>query len=196
MLEPTTPAEKLELACRLIISALGEDPTREGLVDTPRRFRDAYLEDFAPNGGNSGRDALAKMVMSEKFDQLIVVRDIPVRSLCEHHILPWFGRAAIGYIPQDKAVGLSKMTRMVDEVGRGLTIQERVTDKIADLMNDVLRPLGVIVVIEALHTCTLVRGVRTEVQTFTTSAARGVFLTNPAPRAEFFSLINRMKLLT
>jgi len=183
------PSEMLEQAARLIIGALHEDPTREGLIDTPRRFRDAFMEDFMPNG--SPEEALGEMVMEETFDQMIMVRDVPIRSFCEHHILPWFGRVAIGYIPQDKTVGLSKLTRMVAAVGRGLTIQERCTEKLVLAMNSVLRPVGCIVVVEAVHTCTLLRGVRTELQTFTTSAAKGAFLVNPAARQEFLSLLLR-----
>lgn len=185
----TQDVDKFEMACRMIISALGDDPTREGLRDTPRRFRDAFVEDFSPNG--TPEQALEEMVIEERFDQLILVRDVPVRSFCEHHVLPWFGRVAVGYIPQDKTVGLSKLTRMVMAAGRGLTIQERVTDRLADAMNKVLRPVGAMVVIEAVHTCTLLRGVRTELQKFTTSATRGVFLTNPAARQEFLMLMSR-----
>ncbi len=185
----TEQTDKLEQAARLIIEALNEDPTREGLEDTPRRFRDAFMEDFMPNG--SPEEALAEMTMEETFEQMVMVRNVPIRSLCEHHILPWFGRVAIGYIPQDVTVGLSKITRMVQSVGRGLTIQERCTDRLASAMSSVLRPVGCMVVVEAVHTCTLLRGVRTELQTFTTSATLGVFLTNPAPRQEFLTLLTR-----
>ncbi len=181
--------EKLARAASLIIEALDDDPTREGLVDTPRRFSKAFLDDFAPNG--SPEDALAGMVMEEKFDQMVMVTGVPIRSFCEHHILPWFGQVAIGYIPQDKTVGLSKVTRMVYAAGRGLTIQERVTESLANAMNSVLRPIGCIVVVEAIHTCTLLRGVRAESQKFITSATRGVFLTNSAPRQEFLTLLSR-----
>ena len=134
---------------------------------------------------------LLEMVMEETFDQMVIVRDIPIRSHCEHHILPWFGKVCLGYIPHGKTVGLSKMTRLVDAAGKGLTIQERVTDQIADTMNNVLDPKGVMVVVEATHMCTLMRGVRTEMQKFTTSTAKGVFLTNPASRQEFLTLFSR-----
>jgi GTP cyclohydrolase I len=176
----------LEQAAKLIIKALGEDITAEGLKETPRRFREMFMEDFWP--GDSLDTVLGEMVMDETFDQLVMVKDIPIRSHCEHHILPWWGKVCLGYIPHAKTVGLSKMTRMVDAAGKGLTIQERVTDEIAQSMNRVLDPTGVMVVVEAVHMCTLMRGVKTEMQKFTTSTAKGVFLTNAAPRQEFLTL--------
>ena len=182
-------ASQLEEAARLIITSLGEDPTAEGLRDTPRRFREMFMEDFWTD--EPLENNLLEMVMEETFDQMVIVRDIPIRSHCEHHILPWFGKVCLGYIPHGKTVGLSKMTRLVDAAGKGLTIQERVTDQIADTMNNVLDPKGVMVVVEATHMCTLMRGVRTEMQKFTTSTAKGVFLTNPASRQEFLTLFFR-----
>ena len=182
-------ASQLEEAARLIITSLGEDPTAEGLRDTPRRFREMFMEDFWTD--EPLENNLLEMVMEETFDQMVIVRDIPIRSHCEHHILPWFGKVCLGYIPHGKTVGLSKMTRLVDAAGKGLTIQERVTDQIADTMNNVLDPKGVMVVVEATHMCTLMRGVRTEMQKFTTSTAKGVFLTNPASRQEFLTLFSR-----
>ena len=179
----------LEEAARLIIKSLGEDITSEGLRDTPRRFREMFQEDFWP--GDSLDSILGAMVMEESFDQMVIVKDIPIRSHCEHHILPWWGKVCLGYIPHSKTVGLSKMTRMVDAAGKGLTIQERVTDEIAQSMNRVLDPTGVMVVVEAVHMCTLMRGVKTEMQRFTTSTAKGVFLTNAAPRQEFLTLFNK-----
>jgi GTP cyclohydrolase I len=176
----------LEDAAKLIIKALGEDLTSEGLKETPRRFREMFQEDFWP--GESLDVVLGEMVMDESFDQMVIVKDVPIRSHCEHHILPWWGKVCLGYIPHAKTVGLSKMTRMVDAAGKGLTIQERVTDEIAQSMNRVLDPTGVMVVVEAVHMCTLMRGVKTEMQRFTTSTAKGVFLTNSAPRQEFLTL--------
>ena len=181
--------DDLERAARLIIKALGEDITSEGLKETPRRFREMFMEDFWP--GEPLDSVLGEMVMEESFDQMVIVKDIPIRSHCEHHILPWWGKVCLGYIPHAKTVGLSKMSRMVDAAGKGLTIQERVTDQIAQSMNRVLDPTGVMVVVEAVHMCTLMRGVRTEMQKFTTSTAKGVFLTNPASRQEFLTLFNK-----
>ncbi len=185
----TWRATMLEEAAALIIRALDEDPTREGLVDTPRRFKDMFLDDFSRNG--SAQEALSQMVMEETFDQMIIVRDVPVRSHCEHHILPWVGKVCIAYIPKEKTAGLSKITRMVEAAARGLTIQERVTERLADAMVEVLEPLGVMVVIEAKHLCTMIRGVRAENQKFTTSKAKGVFLTKDAARLEFLALWSR-----
>lgn len=182
-----TSYDKLQFAAKKIIEALGDNPNREGLIGTPKRFADAFVDDFSPD--ESPEKALGEMIMKEEFDQMIIVKKVPVRSFCEHHILPWFGQVSLGYIPSQMTVGLSKMTRMIDAAGKGLTIQERVTQHIADAMNEVLHPVGVMVVIDAVHTCTLMRGVRTELQRFITSAARGAFLTNPAPRNEFLTLI-------
>jgi GTP cyclohydrolase I len=183
------PRQLLEDAAKNIIAAVGRDITEEGLADTPRRVADAWLEDFLPTV--TAEEALAEMIMEETFDQMLMVRNIPVRSHCEHHLLPWFGTVAMAYIPSEKTVGLSKLTRMVNAAEKGLSIQERVTDTLADTMQKVLKPLGCMVVMEAVHTCTLMRGVRTETQKFTTSATRGVFLTNSAPRQEFLTLLNR-----
>tara|TARA_Y100000782_G_C10070653_1_gene217671 strand:+ start:23 stop:700 length:678 start_codon:yes stop_codon:yes gene_type:complete len=184
--EEKVRAKDLEEAARLIIKSLGEDISAEGIRDTPRRFREMFMEDFWP--GESLDKLLGEMVMDETFDQMVIVKDIPIRSHCEHHILPWWGKVCLGYIPHAKTVGLSKMTRMVDATGKGLTIQERVTNEIAQSMNRVLDPTGVMVVVEAVHMCTLMRGVKTEMQKFTTSTAKGVFLTNSAPRQEFLTL--------
>ena len=125
-------ASQLEEAARLIITRLGEDPTAEGLRDPRRRVRELYMEDFWTDEPLESH--LLEMVMEETFDQMGIVKDIPIRSHCEHHILPWFGKVCLGYFPHGKTVGLSKMTRLVDAAGKGLTIQERVTDHIADTM--------------------------------------------------------------
>lgn len=183
------PRGLLEVAARNIILAVGRDITEEGLTETPRRVADAWLEDFLPSV--TAEEALAEMTMEETFDQMLLVRNVPVRSHCEHHLLPWFGTVSMAYIPSKKTVGLSKLTRMVNAAEKGLSIQERVTDTLANTMQKVLEPMGCMVVMEAVHTCTLMRGVRTETQKFTTSATRGVFLTNSAPRQEFLTLLNR-----
>ncbi len=180
---------QLEEAAQRIILALNDDPTREGLLETPRRVADAFLEDFMPD--KSPEEALAEMVMEdESVDQMLMVQDIPIRSHCEHHLIPWFGKVAIGYIPNTHVVGLSKLSRAVTAAEKGLTIQERVTDQIADAIQNALKPQGSIVIVRATHLCMLMRGVRTESQTFTTSAVRGIFLTNPQAKMEFLSLLN------
>ena len=181
----------LEQAAKLIIEALEENPNREGLKDTPRRFKEMFLADFSKNG--TPEKALEEMVMKEeKFDQMIMVRDVRVQSHCEHHLLPWIGRMCIGYVPNDKVVGLSKITRMVEAASRGLSIQERVGEQLADAMEKVLEPRGVMIVIEAKHLCTLIRGVRAENQDMVTSITRGAFKeeNNPA-RSEFMTLWSR-----
>jgi len=189
----STPSEKSEMlmtAATLILKALDDDPEREGLVETPRRFRDMFLEDFSMNG--TPEAALEEMIIREEtFDQMIMVRDVPIRGICEHHLLPWIGTVCIAYLPQDSAVGLSKVTRMVEAAARGLSVQERVGEKLADAMEAVLEPLGVMVVIEARHMCTQIRGVRAERQKFTTSIARGAFLENPSARMEFLTLYGK-----
>ena len=148
-----------------------------------------FLQDFISNG--TPEDSLREMLIEEKFGGLVIVKDIPLRGICEHHTLPYVGRVAIGYIPHQKTVGLSKMTRMVESASKGLTIQERVTQRIADAMESVLDPKGVMVVAEAIHSCVLVRGVKSEIQKFITSVATGVFLSNPAPRTEFLMLLSK-----
>lgn len=184
-----TPEEMVKEAARLIIQAMGRDLTEEGLLETPDRVARAWLGEFRPD--STPEEELAGMVMEEKYDQMLIVKGIPIRSHCEHHLLPWYGNVALAYIPNERTVGLSKLTRMVQAAQRGLTIQERVTEVLANAMQEVLRPMGSIVVLEASHSCTLMRGVKSEGQRFTTSAARGVFLTNPAPRQEFLTLLNR-----
>ena len=183
------PKTMLKQAAIMIIQALGRDLNDKRLKDTPDRVARAWLNDFMP--GESAKDALGAMVMEESYDQMLIVKGIPIRSHCEHHLLPWYGNVALGYLPNEKTVGLSKLTRMVQAAQRGITTQERVTEELAKAMQDVLKPMGSIVVVEASHSCTLMRGVKSEGQRFTTSATRGVFLTNPAPRQEFLILLNR-----
>jgi GTP cyclohydrolase I len=179
----------LKQAASLIITALGRDLTEPGLVGTPDRVARAWMNEFTP--GISAEEALAEMIMEESYDQMLIVKGIPIRSFCEHHLLPWFGNVAVGYIPHSKTVGLSKMTRMVQAAQLGITIQERVTESLADAMQKVLEPSGSMVVIEATHSCTAMRGVKSEGQSFTTSAVRGIFLSNPHAKQEFLTLLNR-----
>jgi len=181
--------EELMEAARIIIRANGGDLQSTHFVDTPDRFLRMFEDELSPNG--TIVEALEGMVVEESYDQMVVVRDIPIRSFCPHHLLPWFGRAAVGYIPQGSMVGLSKITRAVSAAGRGLKIQEQVTDEIVKAMDEVLNPLGSMCVIEATHLCTLMRGVKSEAQKFTTSTNSGVFRDQPETRAEFMMLFNR-----
>ncbi len=180
----------LEQAARLIILSCDGDPDKDPhYKDTERRFADMFLEEFIPNG--TIKEALEQMVVEETYDEMIVVRDIAIRSFCPHHLLPWFGRATVGYIPDGSTVGLSKITRAIEAVGRGPKLQEAATASIVQAMDEVLKPLGSACTIEAVHMCTLMRGVKTELQKFTTSANSGVFRDKPETRQEFLTLFSR-----
>jgi GTP cyclohydrolase IA len=181
--------EKLKLAAKLIISASGRDPADEGLRGTPDRFAAMFMEEFF--NGDPPEEAIKQMIMEESYDDLALVTKIPISSFCEHHMLPWHGRVAFGYIPEGRSVGLSKMTRMVTAASRGLTIQERVTNTLARVFNEEIQPKGVMVVIKAQHSCTLMRGVKSEIQEFTTASALGAFREDSRARSEFLSLIER-----
>lgn len=187
----TTPVDlpRIEAAVREILVALGEDPDRDGLIQTPNRVAKAYVELVA------GMRQDPAEVLSTTFDlgheELIVVRDIEVQSLCEHHMLPFHGVAHIGYIPgaSGRITGLSKLARLVDVYARRLQVQERLTTQIADALTDVLEPRGVIVVIDAEHLCMSMRGVRKPGSRTLTSAVRGQ-LRDPATRAEAMALLD------
>lgn len=174
---------KLELAIRNLLEALDQDVSREGLRDTPRRVADMYIEQC------SSENAELNKMFEEKFDELVFMRDIPIVSFCEHHLLPWFGRAHIAYVPRKRVLGLSKFARLVYSCSKGFTIQEAVTRQIADKLYDEAEPLGCMVVIEAVHSCMSLRGARSIGASTTTSAVRGVFRDVPAVRQEFLTLI-------
>ncbi|MEX0747268.1 MAG: GTP cyclohydrolase I FolE [Rhodothermales bacterium] len=167
---------------------LGEDPEREGLQKTPERVAKAYQ--FLTQGYSMEPHAiLTKAMFEENYRELIQVKDIELFSMCEHHMLPFFGKAHVAYIPNGKIVGLSKIPRVVDVFARRLQVQERLTMQIRDAIEDVLRPEGVAVVIEATHLCMVMRGVQKQNSTTTTSAMSGRFLSNQATRDEFMRLI-------
>jgi GTP cyclohydrolase I len=190
--EPTadgTDLKRIERAVREILSAVGEDPDREGLLETPARVARMYAEMFAGLHHDAGRH-LAK-VFSEKYDEIVLVRDISFCSMCEHHLLPFTGTAHIGYLPSGKVVGLSKLARVVEEVARRPQVQERMTETIADLIEDRLEARGVAVVCQATHSCMTMRGVRKPGSLCLTSAMRGVFREDASSRAEVLNLINR-----
>ena len=186
-----TPVDqrRIERAVREILLAIGEDPDRDGLLKTPQRVARAYVE------LTSGMREDAREVLSTAFDlgheELIIVRDIEVHSLCEHHMLPFHGVAHIGYIPGEsgRITGLSKLARVVDVYARRLQVQERLTTQIADAMTEVLNPRGVLVVVDAEHMCMSLRGVRKPGSRTLTSAVRGQ-LRDPATRAEAMALLN------
>lgn len=172
-----------------ILGVLGEDPSREGLLKTPERVAKAYQ--FLTHGYQMDPVAiLTKALFDEDYSEMILVKDIEVYSLCEHHMLPFFGKAHVAYIPDGKIVGLSKIPRVVDVFARRLQVQERLTLQIRDAIQSVLKPKGVAVVIEASHLCMMMRGAEKQNSTTTTSAMSGQFLECPMTRQEFMRLAN------
>ncbi|WP_281283895.1 GTP cyclohydrolase I FolE [Modestobacter altitudinis] len=182
-------AGRIEAAVREILAAIGEDPDRPGLQDTPARVARAYAETFAGLGQDPA-DVLAT-TFDEGHDELVLVKDIAMYSTCEHHLVPFHGVAHVGYIPgyDGRVTGLSKLARLVEVYARRPQVQERMTRQVADSLYEVLKPRGVIVVIEAEHLCMAMRGVRKPGATTMTSAVRGIFRENAATRSEAMSLI-------
>lgn len=179
---------RIERAVREILLAVGEDPDREGLLQTPARVARMYAELF---GGLSQDPRIhLRTAFTEKYDELVLVRDIDFHSVCEHHLLPFMGRAHVGYIPDGRVVGLSKLARLVEVVARRPQVQERLTETIADLLENELGAKGVAVVVEATHTCMTIRGVRKPGSVCVTSAMKGLFRANVSSRAEVLSLIH------
>jgi len=178
----------MESNYRDIIESIGEDPEREGLVKTPERVAKAMK--FLTKGYNEDPDAIVQQaIFHEEYSEMVLVKDIEVYSLCEHHILPFFGKAHIAYVPNGKIVGLSKIPRVVDTFARRLQVQERLTIEIRDCLERTLQPKGVAVVLECSHMCMQMRGVQKQNSATTTSAFTGIFLTNDATRKEFINLI-------
>ncbi len=179
----------IEAAVRQILVAVGEDPEREGLVDTPARVARFYEEVLS--GMRDKASQHLSVQFESDYDEMVLVRDIPLYSLCEHHMTPFLGRAHVGYVPneQGRITGLSKLARLVDSFARRLQVQERLTHQIADEIEKTLEPKGVIVVIEAEHLCMSMRGVRKPGSMTVTSAVRGGFRSNPATREEGMRLI-------
>jgi GTP cyclohydrolase I len=181
------PGEPFADKVRSILAALGEDPEREGLVKTPERV-EASLRWLTQGYLMTVEDAVGEAVFEETHQSMIMVRDIELYSMCEHHLLPFFGRAHVAYIPDGKILGLSKVARLVDVFARRLQVQERMTDQIADAIMDVLQPTGVGVVIEAAHFCMMMRGVEKQNSRTVTSALRGIFRDDSKTRVEFLRL--------
>ncbi|GAB5440771.1 MAG: GTP cyclohydrolase I FolE [Fuerstiella sp.] len=181
--------ERIESAVREILTAVGEDPNRDGLQETPSRVARMYAEMFGGLHVDPGRHL--RKVFEEVYDEMVLVRDITFHSMCEHHLLPFIGTAHIGYIPKGKITGLSKLARVVDEVSRRPQVQERMTHTIADLIEEELEAKGVIVVLEAEHTCMTIRGVRKPGALTITSAVRGLLKRDASSRAEAMALINK-----
>jgi GTP cyclohydrolase I len=180
--------QKIKDAVRLILEAVGEDPDREGLLDTPRRVADMYAEILAGIGQDAGR--YLDVTFEEHHKEMVVLQNIPLHSLCEHHMLPFYGRVHIGYIPRGRIVGVSKLARLTDLLSKRLQVQERLTSQVADALVERLNPLGCGVVIEAEHLCLTMRGIQRPGSRMITSAMRGLFRDNPSTRAEFLSIIH------
>jgi GTP cyclohydrolase I len=178
---------RIEAAVREILLAVGEDPDREGLQETPARIARKYAELFS--GLHTDPRQLLKKTFTQKYDEMVLVRDIEFASTCEHHLLPFMGKAHIAYLPAGKIVGLSKLARVVEALAHRPQVQERMTEELADLLTEELEPRGVAVILEATHTCMTIRGVRKPNSTCTTSAMRGVFRDNQATRNELMALI-------
>lgn len=180
----------LESTIRTLLTQIGEDPEREGLLKTPSRVAESMK--FLTRGYNQSIDELLNgALFTEENKEMVVVRDIDFFSLCEHHLLPFFGKCHVAYIPDHKIIGLSKLPRIVDMFARRLQVQERLTKQIADTVQDAVKPLGVAVVMEAEHLCMQMRGVEKQNSVALTSTMLGVFKDSPMTRAEFLDLIHR-----
>ena len=178
---------RIERAVREILVAVGEDPDREGLLETPARVARMYAEMFG--GLRQDPKQHLRKAFTEKYDEIVLVRDIAFNSMCEHHLLPFMGQAHIGYLPDGKVLGLSKLARVVEVVSHRPQVQERMTEEIADLLEKDLGAKCVAVVVEATHTCMTIRGVRKPGSLCVTSAMKGLFRSNVSSRAEVLSLI-------
>lgn len=180
--------QQIEKSVREILCAINEDCDREGLLDTPKRVAKSYEKLFG--GYSQDPKKLITVFDNEGYDEMIICKDIDFYSTCEHHMLPFFGKAYIGYIPDDKIIGLSKLPRLVEIFSRRLQNQERLTKQIADTLNDILKPRGVGVVIKAEHLCMKARGVEKQNCEISTSSFTGLFIKNQNTRSEFLNLIN------
>jgi GTP cyclohydrolase I len=183
--------KRIEAAVREILLAIGEDPDREGLSETPQRVARMYEELFS--GLRKDPAVVLRKTFAEKYDEMVLVKNIGFESMCEHHLLPFFGKAHIAYLPNGHIVGLSKLARIVEILAHRPQVQERMTEELADLVMQELNARGVGVVVEAAHTCMSIRGVRKAESVCTTSAMRGTFQSNLSTRSEFMALIQTGK---
>jgi GTP cyclohydrolase I len=180
-------SEKIEKAVADILEAIGQDTGREGIKLTPKRVANMYAELLA----GAGEDPIdcVKSLFKEKCDEIVLLRDIPFYSICEHHLMPFIGKAHVAYLPAEYVVGVSKLARIVDCFARRLQVQERLTAQIADFINEHLKPQGVAIVLEAAHSCMTIRGIKKPGSVMVTSALRGIFKRDPRSRAEVLSLM-------
>lgn len=179
---------RIEKAVAEILAAVGEDPRREGLKQTPTRVAKMYGELLA--GMHKDPKEHLRSIFSESYDEIVLLRDIPFYSICEHHLMPFMGSAHVAYLPRGKVLGVSKLARIVDDFARRLQTQERLTYQIADFIMDSLKPQGAAVVIEASHSCMTIRGIKKPGSVMVTSALRGIFRKDPKSRSELLSLIH------
>jgi GTP cyclohydrolase IA len=187
----TVDIGRIERAVREILIAVGENPDREGLQKTPNRVARSYAELMA--GLSEDPRQHLKTIFHERYDEVVLLRDIEFHSLCEHHLLPFTGRAHVAYLPDGKVVGLSKLARLVEGFARRPQVQERLTTQIADALMEELKPIGAACVIEAVHTCMTIRGAKKHGSTMVTSALRGIFKENPSSRSEILTLMYSAK---
>jgi GTP cyclohydrolase I len=189
-MDERSPGSQIPEAVRTLLDELGEDPDRAGLAGTPDRVRRMYAE--LTEGYHTDPDALLnKAAFDVDYDEMVVVRDIEFFSLCEHHLLPFFGKAHVGYLPRGRIIGLSKIPRVVDMYAHRLQVQERLTQQVAGFLMERLNPKGVACVVEATHLCTVMRGVRKQEATMVTSSMLGTFRADARTRSEFLTFIGR-----
>lgn len=185
--------ELIEKNVSTLLEEIGEDPQREGLLKTPHRVAEAY--EFLTKGYDEDFKKIVNgAIFEEKYDEMVIVKDIDFYSMCEHHMLPFYGKVHIAYVPDGKIIGLSKLPRVVDVYARRLQVQERLTQEIADTLDEILQPKGVGVVAEGYHMCMMMRGVQKQNSITTTSAMHGLFKEDARTRAEFLNLINTKKI--
>jgi len=180
---------RIEKAVREILAAVGEDLEREGLKRTPERVARMYAELLG--GMSQDPKEHSERVFAEKYDEIVLLRDIPFYSICEHHLMPFIGSAHVAYLPAGRVLGVSKLARVVDCFARRLQVQERLTDQIADFIMDSLNPRGVAVVLEASHSCMTIRGIKKPGSVMVTSSLRGIFKRDPKSRGEIMSLMHK-----
>ena len=189
-MDERAPGGQIPEAIRTLLAEVGEDPDRPGLVGTPDRVRRMYAE-LTEGYRTDPETVLNNATFEVDYDEMVVVRDIEFYSLCEHHLLPFFGRAHVGYLPRGRIIGLSKIPRVVDMYAHRLQVQERLTHQVAGFLMERLRPKGVACVIEATHLCTVMRGVRKQEATMVTSSMLGTFRADARTRSEFLTFIRR-----
>ena len=193
MKKSSAPIQKTEDISKLtekLLAAIGEDPKRQGLKSTPKRVAKAY-EYLTEGYSKNIQQVLNNAIFDEEYDEMVIMKDIDIFSLCEHHLLPFYGKCHVAYIPKGKIVGLSKIPRIVNVFSRRLQVQERLTNQIATCLKEALNPLGVAVIIEAVHLCMAMRGVEKQNAVCMTSTMLGVFRTDRGTRMEFMNLVNK-----